>query len=140
MRVTKDAYNHIVKLQKGDKLFESLTKLAKQDDIKGSWLMGLGAAQWAELGYYDFKTKEFTWKKFAGPMEVLSLQGNIGWAGDEVALHIHGTFCDEAGKSFGGHVKEIEVIGTIEIFLHNWWGDKLTRSLDEESGLMLLDL
>lgn len=102
--------------------------------------MGLGAAQWAEVGYYDFSSKQYKFQKYDGHIEVLSLQGNVAWDGDEPMLHIHGTFSDEDGKSFGGHVKEIEVIGTIEVFLHNWWGDKLTRSLDEESGLKLLDL
>lgn len=140
MKVQKDTYNHLVKLQKGDLVFESITKLVKDENIKGSWVNGLGAAQWAELGYYDFKTKEYHFNRVDGPFEVLSLQGNIAWDEEEPLLHIHGVFSAESGKTFGGHVKEIEVIGTIEIFLHNWWGDKLTRSHDEESGLKLLDL
>lgn len=140
MRVQKDTYNHLVKLQKGDLLVDSLTKLVKDEAINGSWLMALGAAQWVEAGYYDFNAKAYKWKKYEGPLEVLSLQGNVGWDGDEPMLHIHGVFSGHDGKAFGGHVKEIEAIGTIEVFLHNWWGNKLTRSTDEESGLKLLDL
>lgn len=135
-----DGYNWLVRLEKGELLSENLLKLVKQENIGGAWLSGLGAVQWVELGYYDLESKQYRWKKIEQLMEITSLQGNVGWEGDEPILHIHGTFSDETMAAHGGHVKDLQVGGTCEILLHRWYDGKLTRSLDDDSGLKLLDL
>ncbi|MDB5163663.1 MAG: hypothetical protein JWS12_280 [Candidatus Saccharibacteria bacterium] len=103
--------------------------------------MGLGAARWAEIGTYNLETKDYKWQKLDGPLEIISLQGNVAWEGDEPVLHIHGTFSDDKLQTYGGHIKELEISATCEIFMHHWWGeDRLTRLPDDETGLKLLDL
>jgi|AntRauTorcE11897_2_1112592.scaffolds.fasta_scaffold15753_2 predicted DNA-binding protein with PD1-like motif len=139
MTHTFDGYNYLVRLQKGELLIEKLTKLVKQENIKGAWLSGLGGALWAELGFYQLETKEYEWKRLEKLLEITSLQGNVAWVDSEPMLHIHGSFSDENMQGFGGHVKELAVAGTCEVFLHMMQRDELlTRSEDSDIGLKLL--
>jgi uncharacterized protein len=140
MKVKFDGFNWLVRLEKGEFLVEELTKLVIQENIKGAWLSGVGAAQWAELGFYDLNAQKYNFKKLDQLLEITSLQGNVAWEGDKPVLHIHGSFSDEKMQAFGGHVKELSVGGTCEILLHRWYADKLERSQDPATGLKLLDL
>ncbi|CAN5649714.1 hypothetical protein BH23PAT2_BH23PAT2_06730 [soil metagenome] len=136
-----DGYNYVIRLQKGEMLIEKLTKLVKHENIKGAWINGLGGAFWADLGFYHVDTKEYQWKRFDQPMEITSLQGNVAWVDSEPMLHIHGSFSDENMLGFGGHIKELSVAGTCEVFLHMMQRDEqLTRSEDSDIGLKLLDV
>ncbi|MDZ7744700.1 MAG: PPC domain-containing DNA-binding protein [Candidatus Saccharibacteria bacterium] len=136
-----DGYNWLVKLDKGDLLVENLTKLVKQENIRGAWVSGLGAALWAELGYYDLDAQEYQWQKFDQLLEITSLQGNVAWSSDEPVLHIHGSFSDKNLQAIGGHVKEVAVGGTCEVFLHRWFGEAgLSRQKDDSTGLYLLSM
>ncbi len=136
-----DGYNWLVKLNKGELLVENLLKVVKAEGIKGAWLSGLGGALWAELGYYNLETQEYTWKKFDDIPEITSLQGNVAWNDDEPILHIHGTFSKRDFSGVGGHVKELAVGGTCEILLHRWYEEEgLSRSLDEAIGLSTLNV
>lgn len=140
MKYKFDGYNWLVRLDKDELLTQNLLNLAKQENIVGAWLSGLGAAQWVELGFYDLTAGRYLWKKIEKLMEITSLQGNIGWSGHEPVLHIHGTFSDENMAAYGGHVKDLRVGGTCEILLHRWYSGQLLRHQDEESGLKLLEL
>lgn len=136
-----DGYNWLVRLQKGEKLIESLVKIIEKESIKGAWISGLGGALSAELGFYDLEKQQYQWQLFNELMEITSLQGNIAWKGDEPALHIHGTFTKADFSAIGGHVKELIVGGTCEILLHRWNAEEgLSRSIDKETGLTLLDV
>lgn len=136
-----DGYNWLVKLEKGELLIESLSKLVKDEAIQGAWISGLGGALWAELGFYDLEQKQYHWQKKNELLEITSLQGNIAWQEGEPVLHIHGTFSDRNMNAFGGHVKELAVGGTCELLLHRWNEEAgLTRSKDLETGLTLLDV
>ncbi len=140
MKFKFDGYNHIVRLEKGELLIECLTKLFYEQKLPSCWIVGLGGAAWAELGFYHLEKKEYEWKKLNQPLEILSLQGNVAWDNDQPVFHFHGSFSDDKLQSFGGHIKELEVAGTCEIMLHKWYGDKLTRCQDDVVGLKLLDI
>ena len=141
MTYTFDGFNYFVRLQKGEQLVSNLTKLVKSEQLSGAWLSGLGAALWVELGYYDLDKQEYLWKRIDETLEITALSGNVAWINDEPALHIHGSFSDQEMNGYGGHVKELAVGGTCEIFLHLKQGtDRLTRSRDDSIGLNLLDV
>jgi uncharacterized protein len=144
MKYKFDGYNWLVRLERGELLVEQLTQLAKDENITGAWLSGLGAAEWAELGFYNLHSKAYSWKRFDQLMEITSLQGNVAWSAGqqkgEPVIHLHGTFSDENMQAFGGHVKELKVGGTCEILLHRWYEGKLQRSRDSETGLELLNI
>ena len=139
MKVQNDGYNWLVTLEIGEKLIENLTNLVKSEDIQGAWISGLGAANSAEIGFYDLESKEYKWKNLDQTLEITSLQGNIAWDKEEPVIHLHGTFSDQNMQTFGGHIREIEAAGTVEIFIHKWYGQKLTRQVDQKTGLKLLN-
>lgn len=140
MKHSYDGYNWSVRLDKGELLAKSLKMLAKEQNIRGAWISGLGAASWAELGFYDLEAQRYLWKKFSAPLEITALTGNIAWEKDEPVLHVHVTLAGTDMLAVGGHLKELEVAGTCEIFLHRWFKEGLSRSQDEQTGLKLLDL
>lgn len=140
MKYRFDGYNWLVRLEKGEKLVESLLEIARTENIKGAWLSGLGAAQSAELGFYDLESQEYRFQTVNKLMEITSLQGNVAWLDGEPVLHIHGTFSDDKLQAFGGHVKELVVGGTCEVLLHRWYGEQLERQTDPATGLNLLNL
>lgn len=141
MKVRFDGYNWLVRLEKGEKLVETLVEIVKKENIKTGWIYGIGAASFVEIGFYNLSSKDYKWTKFDKDLEILGLQGNITFIGDEPALHLHGNFSDESLQAFGGHVKELVVSITCEVFIHNWFSsESITRSTDEKTGLKLLDL
>lgn len=140
MKYFYDGYNYVVQLQRGEHLIKTLTQFVIDNDIKASWISGLGGAQWAELGFYDLDTQQYLWKRHDELLEITSLQGNIAWKDDAPALHIHGTFSTRDYHAIGGHVRELEIGGTCELHLHTIFENKLTRSTDPATGLNLLDL
>lgn len=140
MRYIHDGYNYVLTFQRGERLVETLTGFVKEKNIKASWISGLGGAQWIELGFYDFDAREYIWKRFDSPMEITTLQGNIGWKDGEPALHIHGSFAGSDYSSVGGHLRELEISVTCELHLHTIFDHTLTRSFDEATGANLLDI
>lgn len=141
MGVKFDGYNWLVRLNTGDELVSKLQEIARSEDIKTAWISGIGAASSVKTGLYDTEKKEYKWRDFSGDIEILSLQGNIAWDDKHPALHIHGSFSDENMNGFGGHVKELIVGATCELFLHNWFSSHgIVRSEDPKTGLKLLDL
>lgn len=140
MRHIFDGYNHLVRLERGELLVESLTRLAREQHIKAAWIHGLGGAQWAELGFYDLPTRQYQWKKFDQLLEITSFQGNIAWKENAPILHIHGTFGAQDYTAIAGHVKELMIAGTCELHIHTIFGDTLQRTHDTDTGLSLLAL
>jgi predicted DNA-binding protein with PD1-like motif len=139
-RYAFDGYNWLVRFDKGDLLVEGLTQLVRDENIQGAWVSGLGAALWAELGYYDLDKQAYEWKKLDGPLEIASIQGTVAWEGEEPVLHLHGTLADRQLRAFGGHIKELQVAGTCEILLHRWYADTLRRVSSPPAQLKPLDL
>ncbi len=136
-----DGFNYVVRLEKGEQLIASLEELVAKEQISGAWLSGLGAALWVELGYYDLENKEYIWKRIDETLEITGLTGNVAWSDGKPALHIHGSFSDKSMNGYGGHVKELSVGGTCEVFLHMLQGnEKLQRKQDKDTGLNLLDV
>lgn len=140
MKFKHDGYNWLVRLEKDELLVENLTQLVKDEQIQGAWISGLGAAQWAELGFYNLTSQVYEWKKFDQLMEITSIQGNVSWDNDAPVLHMHGTFSDQTMQAYGGHIKELQAGGTVEIFLHCWFKERLHRSTDPSTGLKLFEL
>lgn len=140
MKSRFDGYNWVIILERGELLMDSLSKFAKENNVSGGFVSGLGGAAWAELGFYHLDKKQYSWKKFNQLMEVTSLNGNLALKDGEPVWHIHTTLSDENLQAIGGHLKDLEVAGTMELFLHVIISGGLTRSHNDDIGLDLLDL
>ena len=73
-----------------------------------------------------------------GPIEILGVQGVIfETESGEVALHLHGTFCDKDGKTFGGHLVpgENPILATLDAVIGEMADARFMRRYDEETEL-----
>ncbi len=135
-----DGYNYLLRFDKDELLIEGLTKFVREQNIKGGWLSIIGGALWVELGFYDLSAKHYRWKKIDQILEITNAQGTLAWGDEKPFVHLHGTLSDEQMQTYGGHIKELSVGGTCEVFLHVWNKDRLIRGHDEQTGLKLLEL
>lgn len=128
---------NILVLQFGDKLQEKLGEYAREHELVSAWVEGLGGAKSMTLGYYSIDQRQYTWKDFDEVHEILKLSGNLAWVDSEPVWHIHGAFSDSEFNSVGGHVRELVVGATCELFITPL-DVPLTRVFDDETGLKLL--
>lgn len=141
MQSVTDEFNYTLKLERGERVVEKLTRFVRDNNLRGGWVLGLGGLAWAEIGFYDLDAQEYSWSKIEETLELANLTGNIAWDGDEPALHLHATVSDASLHARAGHLKEAEVGGTVEIFIHMWdKEDGFARRRDEQTGLNLLNL
>lgn len=139
MLYKKTNQKYIVKLTKGEKVLEELTKFCESEGIKSGVLRAIGAIRGAELGYYDLDNKKYLYKKMDGDFEIASLIGNITNLNGKIFIHAHIVLSDSNFQCHGGHLKEADVGAVCEVFLEPL-EDEVTRKMDEEIGLNLMDI
>lgn len=127
-----------MRLIKGEEIISTVTQFCKSQNIMSGELLGIGAVEKAELGFYYLDRKEYEWRKFENPMEIVSLTGNIALVDGEPFLHIHTVLSDSNFQTVGGHMKEGVVGATCEIYL-NKFETNLTRIFDDITGLKLIE-
>ncbi|MGZ6005145.1 MAG: PPC domain-containing DNA-binding protein [Candidatus Saccharimonadales bacterium] len=130
---------YLLRFDKGELLMDGLLKFVKQHSVRPTWVQGLGAALWAEIGFYDLNSQQYQFKKLEQELEIGSLTGNITWLDGEPTAHLHVVLADSSLQAFGGHLKELAVGGTCEIYLKTF-DQAIARKQDEATGLKLLDL
>lgn len=124
-------------LEKGEELITSLNKYAKENNLKGGWVNIIGGSSNLTIGFRDPELKEYLWKEFNEPLEIIGLQGNLAYINHEPIWHIHGTFSRKDYSVIGGHVKECTIGLTAEIYLQPNQ-TQLKRELDPDTGLNLI--
>lgn len=140
MTYQHDNYNWLLRFERGEPVIAGLVNFARQQAISGGWLSGLGGAEAAELGFYQLNQQKYQWQMVNELLEVLSLQGNLAWQDGQPVWHVHGSFAKADLTTVGGHVRELIAGGTVEVFIHKWYGDQLQRQLDKTVGLNTLNL
>ncbi len=141
MTYVHDGFNYTLRIEKGELVVETLLEFIREKDIKGAWVLGLGGLMWAELGFYDLNTQEYAWQKFDELLELTNLTGNIAWQDGKPVLHAHATVSDVSFHAHGGHLREAEAAGTVELLIHVWNNEEgLARQKDKQTGLNLLSL
>jgi len=139
MTFKKTSKGYIVRLFKGEKIVESLTKFCEDENIASGIFHGIGAVLQAEIGLYNLDKKQYSFTEFNNGMELVSMTGNVALVDSKPFLHIHVVLADDNKKTFGGHLKEGIVGPTCEIYIFNF-EEKIKREYDEEIGLKLLNL
>jgi hypothetical protein len=135
-----DGFNYLVRLDQGERLHEALNKFVDDTDIPGAWLNGLGGVLGMTLGFYDLDEKEYQFQTFEGLYEIASLTGSIAF--DEhgkPVFHLHGVFGGREYNSLSGHVKDLTVAATVELFIHRAY-QPTKRKANPNVGLATLDL
>ena len=146
----------VLVLDAGEEAVASIKAFAKQQDLQGASVIGIGAFEKCSFGHFNPATKEFRQNDLNVQSEVLSLNGNIaGGLGDNDAhedddgdgddededdgphLHLHCVVGLNDASTRGGHLIQGIVRPTMELVIEES-PVHLTRGLDRASGLVLL--
>ena len=109
----------IGKLDYGSDLLDELTSICQKENIYLGRVEAIGAVQKARLGYYDQKTKNYSFFKIDQNLEIASLLGNISMCDGKPMVHAHVTFSDKDSNAYGEafelrNVSDYEMLGSIE--------------------------
>ena len=130
-----------VALQTGDRLIESITRLAAEENLAASEFTAIGALASAQLACFDPESREYVDIPVDDQVELASLNGRITrpetGEGDP-HLHVHCVLSRADGSAIAGHLMEAEVRPTAEVFITDS-PTELHRRIDPESGLPVID-
>ncbi|HUX35606.1 MAG TPA: DUF296 domain-containing protein [Candidatus Paceibacterota bacterium] len=136
--ISHDGRRYVLKFKRGEHYPDAFIEFLEKEKIDGGFFYGLGAGTNPEVAFYDMTEKKYLTKRFKGDLEVLSLTGNISKSGKDTAVHQHVTLGKKNFEAVGGHLMNMRVGGTLEIFLIVT--PALKRSKDVDTGLNLLEV
>ena len=138
-RYTKTNYGFLMVLLEGDNVLALIENLAKEQKIPSANFTGIGFAQEATFGFYDFGEKKFHPKTF-NKVEMGSITGSIAWNGDKPSIHMHGVATDDKFDAYGGHILGLKVgTGSMEIYI-TVNSEKLERKVEQPLNANVLQL
>lgn len=136
--IWKDDKQHVVRVARGEELVGSILKYCEIKNIRAGWVQAIGACTEVTISSYNFETRVYDKKTFSEDLELLSLIGNVCTVNNKPSLHAHVSLSRHNMTVIGGHLHSMTVSGTGEVCVTPF-ETKLTRSNDEDTGLMLLD-
>lgn len=138
MRSSEEGLFIVVKLDKGERIFNSLTEVIEKHDIRsGLVLSGIGMLSNVKLGYYS--GEEHSSKTFEKPRELVAMHGSIT-TGEETVIHLHCALAGENYEVIGGHLMEAEVAVIAEIVIAKLSEIVLGREFNPKTGLKELSV
>src|SRR5262249_42104285 len=99
----------------------------------------IGAFEKAQIGYFDFSSKEYKKISVDEQTEVLSLTGDIAVYEDKPQAHAHAVLGKSNGTTMGGHLLKAIVRPTLEVILTES-PSYLNKKMSKEYGIPLIDL
>jgi|AMFO01.1.fsa_nt_gi hypothetical protein len=123
-----------VRLHPGDVLPDALEEVARQTEIETAVIeSGVGMLRDVELSFFQGKG-QYSTHRFPGPMELISLSGNVSRQEEGIVVHAHAALADEEARLWGGHLSRGVVAVTNEIVLRRI-PIPILRRLEPETGL-----
>ena len=123
---------------KGDEVLSGLTDFAAKYKVADAHFTGIGAISSATTAWLDLDKKMYRPTVTNQQVEVLSLIGDIAAFNGKPVVHMHAILGRRDGTTVGGHVWELNVNPTVEIFL-TANTTPLAKRPDPDSGLKLID-
>ncbi len=120
---------YVVRLQDGEELPAALGGVANP----GAVVCGVGMLREVALGYWE--AGQYLEERISEPVELLSLQGNVGEGPQGVVVHLHVVVGRKGGVALGGHLLSARVYNTAEVVVLGLPGVKLWRK-PEPTGLL----
>lgn len=124
-------------IPKDSDLYESLTKIVIEKDIRIGKITAIGAVTNAVLGYYNQQSLEYKNIELSGGYEILNCIGNVSVREGKPFVHAHITLGDKDGKVFGGHLMNGTKVFACEVFIDEYTGEDLQRGKEETTDLFL---
>ena len=121
-----------------DEALSGLTDFAIEHKITDAHFTGIGAVAGATLAWLDPAKKIYHRIPVGQQVEVLSLTGDVATFDGKPVVHMHAVLGKPDGSTAGGHVFELHVNPTLEVFITvNTTG--LKKRPDADSGMKLID-
>jgi predicted DNA-binding protein with PD1-like motif len=139
MRYNKIKNSYVIRIDRGEKIIESLFRFIDENNIKTGFFTGIGAVSHCTTKYYNYNTKEYIEQNFQQDLEITSLIGNVTMMNKNPIIHAHIILGDPDMNLKGGHLQEAIVGATCEIFFMEV-SKTIKRKFDEETNLNFLDL
>ena len=127
---------YMIRIDLGEDIVKSLKALCEKEQILLGRVEAIGATDQAVIGVYDREKREYYPEKIDEFMEITSLNGNITAMGEKTYLHLHTTLADQKHTVHGGHVLEMRIGATCEMFITVLEG-QVKRQKDNQLGINL---
>ena len=127
---------YMVRIDRGEDIMVQLKELCEKEAVRLGRVEAIGAADRAVIGVYDLEKKEYSTEEISEFMEITGLNGSITEMDGKPYIHLHATLADRNHRVHGGHVIEMRVGATCEMFVTVPEG-KVDRKKDEELGINL---
>ncbi len=138
LKSTPDEQVYTLVFSHGDEAFSGITDFAIAHGIADAHFTAIGAAQSALLAWFDLGKKQYRAIPVPGQTEVLSMVGDIAAHDGKPVVHTHAVLGRPDGTTVGGHVFELRVDPTLEVFL-TVDTKPLAKKPDARTGLLLID-
>jgi predicted DNA-binding protein with PD1-like motif len=135
---TRDEKIYAVIFRRGDEALSGLTDFAMQNKIEDAHFTAIGAVSSATLAWLDLSKKVYHRIPVAEQAEVLSLIGDIATFNGKPIVHMHAVLGKSNGNTVGGHVFELNINPTLEVFV-TVNTTPLKKRPDDASGMKLID-
>ena len=139
MRSRKYENVYAVRIDKGEELMEKLKELCGTESIRFAQVSAIGASERAVLGVYDLAKQEYARESVSGFCEITSLSGSITTVNEAPYIHLHAMLADQQHQIHGGHVLELTVGATCEMFIRVI-DATVGRIHDDQLGINLWDI
>jgi predicted DNA-binding protein with PD1-like motif len=140
-KLVKDAPDekvYAIVFYNGDEALSGLTDFAIEHKIEDAHFTGIGAVAGATLAWLDPAKKIYHRIAVEQQVEVLSLTGDVATFDGKPVVHMHAALGKPDGSTVGGHVFELHVNPTLEVFM-TVNSTALKKRPDADSGMKVID-
>jgi predicted DNA-binding protein with PD1-like motif len=138
---------YVLVLERGEELMSEVQAFAERERLRATEFTGIGAVSSAKLAAFDPDTREYVDIPDPGQAELVSLNGRITLPKDADPanppegrqLHVHCVLSREDGSAIAGHVFELVIRPTCEVFVAES-AEHVARRDDPDSGLPVISL
>lgn len=118
-------------------LYDALSKIVLEENIRIGKIITIGAVTNAVVGFFDQNIKEYKKIELNGGFEILTCIGNVSVRDGKPFVHVHITLSDKDGKVFGGHLMPGTKVFACEVIIDEYTGEDLVREKDKDIDLFL---
>ena len=139
MEYRKFDQGYALRLDPGEEIVASLTRLVEAEQVELASVSALGAANDVTIGIFNTAEKQYYSRRYQGDFEISALVGNVTRKDGEPYLHLHITIGNPVtGEVHAGHLSSATISATLELFLQVWNG-RVGRKFSDTVGLNLLE-
>ena len=139
MEYRKFPQGYVLRLDLGEEIVSSLTRLVADENIRLASVSAIGAANDVTIGIFNTVEKQYYSQRYQGDYEISALTGSVTRKEGEPYLHLHITIGNPVtGQVHAGHLTSAVISATLELFLQVWDGE-VGRKFSDKVGLNLFE-